>query len=92
MFVEKTVDELLFTGYEDKLITMGKMSGMDEDAPPFDRFGWFYMVRNYRISKQCIYFLILTYRFLQKRVKFMKYTDQPFETILNNFIFTIFKK
>ncbi|XP_031780045.1 protein croquemort [Nasonia vitripennis] len=43
IYVVKTVDELLFTGFEDKIITMGQMSGMDEEAPPFDRFGWFYM-------------------------------------------------
>ncbi|XP_011500429.1 PREDICTED: protein croquemort-like [Ceratosolen solmsi marchali] len=43
IYIVKTVDELLFTGFEDKIITMGKMSGMDEDSPPFDRFGWFYM-------------------------------------------------
>lgn len=44
IYVVKTVDELLFNGYDDKLITMGKMSGLDEDSPPFDKFGWFYTV------------------------------------------------
>ncbi|XP_058803575.1 protein croquemort-like [Phymastichus coffea] len=43
IYIVKTVDELLFTGFEDKIITMGKMSGLDEDSPPFDKFGWFYM-------------------------------------------------
>ncbi|XP_046611411.1 protein croquemort-like isoform X1 [Neodiprion virginianus] len=38
----KTVDELLFTGYEDTLINMGKISKI-VDLPPFDKFGWFYM-------------------------------------------------
>ncbi|XP_014210137.1 protein croquemort isoform X2 [Copidosoma floridanum] len=41
-YVVKTVDELLFTGFEDHLISMGRMSGLDDTAPPFDRFGWFY--------------------------------------------------
>lgn len=39
--VRKTVDELLFTGYEDTLINMGKVAATQE-MPPFDRFGWFY--------------------------------------------------
>lgn len=44
--IVKTVDELLFTGYEDPLITMGQMAVDDgEEIPPFDRFGWFYLVR-----------------------------------------------
>ncbi|XP_017878842.1 protein croquemort-like [Ceratina calcarata] len=38
----KTVDELLFKGYSDSLIDIGKMTGMGEDIPPFDKFGWFY--------------------------------------------------
>ncbi|XP_012253563.1 protein croquemort-like [Athalia rosae] len=40
--VTKTVDELLFKGYEDPLIDMGKISPV-ADIPPFDKFGWFYM-------------------------------------------------
>lgn len=39
--VTKTVDELLFTGYEDTIINMGKVA-VAEEVPPFDRFGWFY--------------------------------------------------
>ncbi|XP_012271292.1 protein croquemort-like [Orussus abietinus] len=42
LFVTKTVDELLFTGYEDPIINMGKLAASEEDIPPFDRFGWFY--------------------------------------------------
>ncbi|XP_011878460.1 PREDICTED: protein croquemort [Vollenhovia emeryi] len=41
-YTSKTVDELLFTGYTDSLLTMGKVMPM-EDVPSFDRFGWFYM-------------------------------------------------
>lgn len=40
----KTVDELLFTGYTDSLLTMSKVMPVD-DVPAYDRFGWFYMVR-----------------------------------------------
>lgn len=40
----KTVDELLFSGYTDNLLTMSKVMPMD-DVPTYDRFGWFYMVR-----------------------------------------------
>lgn len=42
--VTKTVDELLFSGYEDSLINLGRMAAMGEEIPPFDKFGWFYMV------------------------------------------------
>ncbi|XP_071563110.1 protein croquemort [Temnothorax nylanderi] len=41
-YTSKTVGELLFTGYSDNLLTMSKVMPMN-DAPPFDRFGWFYM-------------------------------------------------
>ena len=40
----KTVDELLFAGYKDTIIEMGKLANLDEEIPPYDRFGWFYMV------------------------------------------------
>lgn len=42
VYVVKTVDELLFRGYKDNVLTMGLM--IAEDAPPYDKFGWFYMV------------------------------------------------
>ncbi|KMQ88420.1 protein croquemort-like protein [Lasius niger] len=44
LYTRKTVDELLFTGYSDGILTMGKMMVTDPDIPAFDRFGWFYMV------------------------------------------------
>ncbi|KYN06540.1 PREDICTED: protein croquemort-like [Cyphomyrmex costatus] len=44
-YISKTVDELLFTGYSDNLLTMGKMMPID-DVPAFDRFGWFYTRNN----------------------------------------------
>lgn len=43
-YITKTVDELLFKGYEDSLIEMGRLAVSGEDIPPFDKFGWFYMV------------------------------------------------
>ena len=46
----KMVDQLLFRGYEDALIELGRMAAdLGEDVPPFDKFGWFYMVRWYPI-------------------------------------------
>lgn len=42
LYTSKKVDEWLFTGYSDNLLTMGKMMPI-EDVPNFDRFGWFYM-------------------------------------------------
>ncbi|KOC69025.1 Protein croquemort [Habropoda laboriosa] len=39
----KTVDQLLFTGYDDALIKLGRLAAMGEEMPPFDKFGWFYM-------------------------------------------------
>ena len=41
LFVNKTVGELLFEGYEDEVLKMGKM--MKDDAN-MDKFGWFYNV------------------------------------------------
>lgn len=44
--VKKTVSELLFEGYEDKLLTMAKSMPFlaNEGIPNFDKFGWFYKV------------------------------------------------
>lgn len=60
----KTVDELLFTGYSDNLLTMSKAVPVD-DVPTFDRFGWFYMVR--LLIKQSILFLLFSDLFLTAR-------------------------
>ena len=47
IYITKTINELLFEGYVDKLIDMKNAVPLpDEDeSPPFDRFGWFYMVK-----------------------------------------------
>lgn len=39
LVAKHTVNELLFTGYEDSLITFARTLGMDV---PYDKFGWFY--------------------------------------------------
>lgn len=44
--VTKTVNELLFAGYDDSLIRLGRLAAVADDIPPFDKFGWFYMVRS----------------------------------------------
>lgn len=41
-YISKTVDELLFSGYTDSLVTMSKIMPV-EDVPTYDRVGWFYM-------------------------------------------------
>ena len=44
LFVNKTVGELLFDGYEDTLLAIAEMAGTKSRAP-MDKFGWFYKVR-----------------------------------------------
>ncbi|XP_032665958.1 protein croquemort-like isoform X2 [Odontomachus brunneus] len=46
LYVTKTVNQLLFVGYPDNLLSMGKMMVSDIDMPPYDRFAWFYMRNN----------------------------------------------
>lgn len=43
VFVAKTAGELLFDGYEDNMVLMGKQL-FDASEVPFDRVGWFYTV------------------------------------------------
>ncbi|XP_034950867.1 protein croquemort-like [Chelonus insularis] len=44
IYTVKTVGELLFVGYSDTLIEMASIAvDDDEEVPPFDKFGWFYM-------------------------------------------------
>jgi scavenger receptor class B protein 1 len=47
IFVTKTARELLFEGYDDDMVTMGKMgsvAGFDMSSIPYDKIGWFYLV------------------------------------------------
>ena len=48
LFVNKTVGELLFDGYEDEVLNMGTEMEMMEDDGNMDKFGWFY-----NVSIQC---------------------------------------
>ena len=43
LFVNKTVKELLFDGYDDTLLSIAQMAGAKSRAP-LDKFGWFYKV------------------------------------------------
>lgn len=45
IYVKKSVDELLFKGYKDSLIDIGRIAAEEDNTPPFDQFGWFYKVR-----------------------------------------------
>jgi scavenger receptor class B protein 1 len=45
IYNSNTVDQLLFTGYVDTLLTMSKMVPIGDDIPSHDRFGWLYTVR-----------------------------------------------
>lgn len=44
VFIERSVRELLFEGYQDTLLAIAEMVGQQADIP-LDRFGWFYKVR-----------------------------------------------
>lgn len=45
IYINKTAGELLFEGYSDQIISMGSLMASDDfEVPPFDKFGWFYMV------------------------------------------------
>lgn len=48
IYVTKSANELLFDGYEDDLIDIAReMTFTDETVTvPYDKFGWFYTVRN----------------------------------------------
>jgi scavenger receptor class B, member 1 len=46
--ISKTVRELLFEGYEDNMVLLGReglVEGFDFKNNPYDRIGWFYLVR-----------------------------------------------
>lgn len=43
-FVNQTVGELLFDGYEDPILSMGNMFASPKVDIPLDKFGWFYKV------------------------------------------------
>ena len=46
LFINKTIGELMFEGYEDELITIGDAFTEEKDKViPMDKFGWFYKVK-----------------------------------------------
>ena len=62
--VTKNASEWLFDGYEDPLINLAKGNPLldETEIPPFDRFGWFYMVK-YFVSN----FLYFNYQDILQR-------------------------
>ena len=44
IFIQKSVGELLFEGYEDKIIDIGSALGQGPGDVVLDKFGWFYKV------------------------------------------------
>jgi len=42
LFINRTIGELMFDGYEDELIAIGEAYAEEESVIPMDRFGWFY--------------------------------------------------
>ena len=55
IFVRKTVGELLFEGYEDKIIDIGSALGHGPGDVVLDKFGWFYkVIVNIGIIMSCL--------------------------------------
>ena len=52
--ITKTANEWLFEGYSDPIITIAKdvASYFGVGDIPFDRFGWFYMVRKFQTHQK----------------------------------------
>lgn len=51
--IRKSIDELLFSGYSDDMITTARtMTGLfgKKIEVPFDKFGWFYSVSRIRVG------------------------------------------
>lgn len=44
LVITKTVDELLYKGYDDELLNMLSKMKIPNFKIPFDKFGWFYNV------------------------------------------------
>ena len=47
LFVNKSIGELLFEGYEDQLLAIAEWAGQ-KSRTPLDKMGWFYKV-NYTV-------------------------------------------
>lgn len=59
--VTKTVRELLFDGYEDRMLQWA--TKMNKSLVPFDKFGWFYEVILKNCKKLWILILFLNLNF-----------------------------
>ena len=46
LYVTKTAGEFLFDGYDDPLLHIKPPPSLGIDVPPYDKFGWFYLVSN----------------------------------------------
>ena len=44
LFINRTVGELLFDGYDDPILKIGASFNKEERTVPIDKFGWFYKV------------------------------------------------
>ena len=44
LFINKTVGELLFDGYDDPVLEIGSSFDEEEKKIPMEKFGWFYKV------------------------------------------------
>lgn len=101
IYVVKSVDELLFTGYPDTLLNMGKLMVSDPDLPLYDRFGWFYTVRS--PTKLVMFRFFITNRFIcgrpttisrhsrarpikSHRPRGRRFYDHPFVTLVIPFL------
>ena len=47
LFINKTVGELLFDGYDDPVLEIGSSFDEEEKTMPMEKFGWFYKVNNF---------------------------------------------
>lgn len=61
-----TVNELLFDGYADELLTLAKKLNISKLNIPFDKFGWFYGVSLCSCSVSTIFWSIYV---LEKRIR-----------------------
>lgn len=55
LVISKSARELLFEGYEDDMVLMGRegaIEGFNAKDIPYDRIGWFYLVRHRNFSEQ----------------------------------------
>lgn len=67
--VSKAARELLFEGYEDDMVSMGRLGGIEGfevEENPYDRIGWFYLVST-RATKATFFDSRKSFHFLAQR-------------------------